>query len=199
MNTASFVRTTGLLASIGALMGISVNLVKLSISNAVAPPFNIIQILGAVAFGLILIGLFGLRRSGAIGDHSVGHVGIGLAIIGQTLTIPYELFQPHFLYPSLGIAAGLMIGIGMLLVGVAVIQTNEWCTWRKYTPLVYGLYPLVLVFIYPILEILPIFVNGIDQILTIIAFVCWLLLGIALWVESGSNTAQPDQTESQFI
>lgn len=181
MNSRKFERHAGFLVILGAVLGIAVNIARMNTSDS----FSLsIRVGGAFAFLLLLIGLVGFARSGAAGDLSFGRMGIGLALIGQALTIPYELFQPDLLYPALGIAAGLLIGIGMLLSGVAVLQANQWQTWRKFTPIIYGLYPLVLVFIYPLLESLALWSESGNQVLTIMALACWLPLGLAMQAEA---------------
>ncbi len=94
---------------------------------------------------------------------------------------------------SLGILSGLLVGLGMLPVGIAVLRQELWRGWRRSTPLLVGLCPLLMVFAYPLLESSKVLYSGdgrsLDLGLTAFWFLCWIPLGIAIWVEAGQKQA----------
>ncbi|MGH3087954.1 MAG: hypothetical protein ACRDSJ_11630 [Rubrobacteraceae bacterium] len=68
----------------------------------------------------------------------------------------------------------MITAVGMTLVGIAVLRARRWVGWRRFIPLLVGLYPFVamfpLVFIMSEPSYLSIAVWGIP----------WLLLGYAI-------------------
>jgi hypothetical protein len=69
-------------------------------------------------------------------------------------------------------------GLGMLLVGYASIKATIWTGWKRYTPLIAGLFPFV--FMFPLR-----FLTG-ARPAAVIGFwgFAWILLGIASWLRS---------------
>ena len=184
-----FVRKAGLLTILGSVLGIAINIGELTaLSDTTSTAFLLAQIVLAFAFGMMIVGLIGMARSGAIGNSHIGEIGLKAALIGQTLAIPSQFIQ-HIEYDiatALGILAGVILGVGMLLVGISVIQAQVWSVWRRYTPLLYGLCPLFMIPTYPLLIQLPMFDSGSDQSFTVITLAFWLLFGIALFNETDS-------------
>jgi hypothetical protein len=182
-----FVRNAGLLTIFGSTLGIVINTGELTVlTDTSSIGYLVAQVLLALAYGTVIIGLIGLARSGAIGGSASGAFGLKAALGGQALVIPSQFIQhiDYDLSSALGILAGLILGFGMLLVGVSVIQAQIWSAWRKYIPLFYGLYPLLMVSTYPLLIRIPAFSSDSDQLFAVITLALWVLFGIALFNES---------------
>ena len=130
---------------------------------------------------LLLIGVVGLAWSGATGAGRLGRVGLWLALLGRTSFLLGELRsfaqgKDDDLLVPLG---ALVTGLGMLLVGVAVVRAQRWVGWHRMIPLLTGLYPFVAMF--PIIAI-----TGEPSALMIALWgLLWLPLGLALYVEAG--------------
>lgn len=199
MKNTSFVRNTGLVTVIGALVGLGLSVARAATNKSGAfqtsGNFAFVEILTVLAFSSLLIGAVGLARSGAAGFSLLGKIGFGLALPGLTMATLFELSAGLQNEPAdmLGILAGLLAGLGMLLVGIAIVQAQHWQGWRRYAPLFVGLYPLAMVFAYPLMESNPALTAGgsqdLDLVLTALWFICWLPLGIALWIEASQRQA----------
>lgn len=104
-------------------------------------------------FGLVA-GLYGLWRSGAVGTGRLGRWGAFGAIVGMGLLTGAELVAisgSDSAYPSArtdmigslyGIAS-MLIGVTLIMAGIAVIRTGRWQGWRRVVPLVLGVYVFV--------------------------------------------------------
>jgi len=69
-------------------------------------------------------------------------------------------------------------GLGMILVGYASIKAAIWTDWKRYTPLIAGLFPFV--FMFPLR-----FLTGARPAAVIGLWgFAWILLGIASWLRS---------------
>ena len=188
MTNAKFVQNTGILTIVGAVLGIAVMLGylgDLSMLRSTTGFGLLARILGAIAFTLLLAGIVGVWRSGAVDTNpALAKAGFGLSIVGQVMIIIFMLIRSDML----AIVAGLTLGLGMLLLGIAVLQGDAWESWRKFVPLIYGLSPLVSIFIYPLFESLG--PRMPDVLLSAINLVIWLFLGIALWIEGSRLSAE---------
>lgn len=118
--------------------------------------FVAVSLLWAVAHGLVIVGLLGLRRSGVAGPARSAAVGFGLAVAGTALLFGAEFASLAFAGqqvnntgPGLaGVAFGLgtlLSGIGLLVAGRAVLQARRWDDWRRFTLLAAGGWTVVLV------------------------------------------------------
>ena len=177
MKSSSFVRWSGLCLILAGLMQLVIG--PLQQISPVAPPsldFSIRNGLIAVTHALVLVGVIGLARSGAAGDGWLGKVGLGLAIIMGALFIPAELSiqvnQP--LGATLDGICAMGLGLGMILAGVAVLRAGRWQGWWRSIPLLFGLYPFLLIMPF-------IFLTGTPNFVAIGGWgVLSLLLGVAL-------------------
>jgi hypothetical protein len=148
MKSSSVVRWSGPCLIIAGLMQLVIG--PLQQVSPVAPPsldFSIRNGLIAVTHALVLVGVIGLARSGAAGDAWLGKIGLGLAIIAGALFIPAELSiqvnQP--LGATLDGICAMGLGLGMILAGAAVLRAGRWQGWRRFIPLLFGLYPFLLI------------------------------------------------------
>ncbi|MGB3716845.1 MAG: hypothetical protein WA996_20695, partial [Candidatus Promineifilaceae bacterium] len=152
MESTNTVRNAGLITVVGALIGVGVSIARATeMSLPVSGTVSLEEILTVIGFVTLFFGAAGLARSGAAGDSSAGRIGFGAVFMGLILATLYELALIFQSEPSEvpGILSGLLVGVGMLIVGIAVLQSQRWHSWRRFTPLLIGLYPLLMVFTYP--------------------------------------------------
>lgn len=149
----------GMLCLIGAIIGVVSALVTAFIPPAVSldrysypytpSGFVIAQLVFLLNHLLLLGGIIGLARSGAAGGSVVGRVGSGIATAGMVVLSLCEVRALTLLnvaYPSpptdlldvfFGIAS-MLIGLGLVIAGVAVVRTRTWTGWQRFTPLACG-------------------------------------------------------------
>jgi uncharacterized membrane protein len=155
----------------------------------VEPPsldFSIRNGLIALTHALVLVGIIGLARSGAAGDGWLGKIGLGLAIIMGALFIPAELsIQVNLpLGSTLDGICSMGLGLGMILTGIAVLRAGRWQGWTRFIPLLFGLYPFLLIMPY-------VFLTGAPNFVAIGGWgVFSLLLGVALRAEDAVAARQ---------
>jgi hypothetical protein len=130
---------------------------------------------------LLLSGVVGLARSGATGAGWLGRIGLGIALVGRTAFVLAELH--NFAKgaddsPLLPLGA-LVTGLGMVLVGLAVLRARRWAGWHRPIPLLAGLYPFGAMF--PILAA----TGQPPEPLIALWGALWFLLGLALHAEAG--------------
>lgn len=143
--------------------------------------FGLRNTLVAIAQLLLMTGLIGLWREGATGGSRLGRIGLAAAVGASGLLVVAELVDLYLTAaaaePIYGVATPLL-GVGMVLVGVAALKARRWTSWRRFAPLICGLYVLVV--------LLPAFaISGGPNFLALTVFnVCWLALGVALWASA---------------
>lgn len=197
--TSRFVRTAALCCIIGsltALVGAAITAVLRSgdPSTAVSSPytptlFSVTQIIWAVSYALILVGIVGVALTDAVGSSRIGKIGLWTAIAGQAALVVGNLGYAFFATANRGDApiifldtlmgvGSVVTGLGMLVAGIVVLAAGRWQRWHRFIPLLCGLFVFVLLLPVLILE------------LTIIEWplagwaACFLLLGIALYQQS---------------
>lgn len=132
----------------------------------------------AVAYLLLIGGVIGLARSGAAGNGWPGRIGLAAAGLGWlTWAAAQFVLQIDFTLAEIVLfpVGSILIGLGMILAGVAVLRARRWRGWQRGVPLLCGLYlvPLTLV-LFAIL--------GGPSFLVLAGYgLCWLALGAALW------------------
>lgn len=189
--SSSFVKTAGLWCLIGAVIGALGGLVTGFIPPAVSfdlysypytpSGFRVAQIVFALNHVLLLVGLIGLARSGAVGSSLLGRIGLwvsGIGLVALTLcelgamtlaTSPYPGPGTDLMDTLYGVAS-ILIGVGFLLTGIAVITTRRWIGWQRYVTLICG----VAVFVIVIPGVFGPFLAG------RLALVVWMVLFMAL-------------------
>lgn len=150
------------------------------------PGYALRTTLIAAAYLLLLGGVIGLARSGAAGDGWLGRIGLPMAGLGWLASaIAQIVLQIDFTLAETVIfpAATVLLGLGMLLAGAAVLRARCWHGWHRIVPLLCGLYPFVVIF--------PVFAAlGGPSFLALAGFgLCWLALGIALWTSAAASTS----------
>jgi hypothetical protein len=80
--------------------------------------------------------------------------------------------------------AGALLGAaGMVVTGIAVVRARRWTGWRRYAPLIVGLYPFVAMFGFVI-------VTGGPNLFAVVGWsLPWILVGVAARIEAGLREA----------
>lgn len=140
--------------------------------------------LNAASHLLLLLGVFGLARSGAAGTTRWARGGLVLAAAGLavlTLAEFVAMVSPPTAVPMY-FAASLAIAAGMIVAGIGVARANRWAGWRRFTPLASGLFvPLVLFPAFGLPGYAPHYAIALWG-------GCWLLLGLSLLGECNSHS-----------
>jgi hypothetical protein len=213
VDTTGFVRSAGLLTIIAAVAGGGMEFILAithpAILNLGFRPANILEgIAGGAVIFITLIGIAGLMRSNAVGNGRLGKIGfsvtllsfplLGMVAVSEGLNsmnlhglvrLMERSNDPNgtglLLYP-------LLFGLsGLLLAGIAVLRARRWRGWRRYIPLLIGLYPVLsIMLLYPALlpSVANISYSGRNELghwLGALFFLAWLALGIALRRERG--------------
>ena len=163
---SEIVRTAGRLCLAGAIIGVTGGLVTAFIEPAVAsdrysyPYTPSGHVLAELTFilnhVLLLIGVLGIARSGAAGRGRLGRVGLWTSMVGLvalTLCEAGSTALADSAYPTprtdaLGMGYGvasILIGVGLVLAGVAVARPRHWTGWARYIVLLCGVAVFVLV------------------------------------------------------
>ncbi len=162
----NFVRTAGQLTVAGALLGVVGGLITGFIPPVVEPSqfsypyspagFLMAQLVFILNHLVLLVGTLGLARSGATGDRTYGRLGVWVSVGGwglltlcevRAMTLAesaYPTAQTDVLDIGFGVAT-ILIGIGLVLVGIAVASAKVWAGWARFTPLVCGIAVFVMV------------------------------------------------------
>lgn len=189
------VRTIGQLSIVAALIGAVGGVVTGLIPAAVDPSqysypytptgFLVAEIVFALNHALLLVGMLGLGRSGAMGDRPLGHIGVWISVVGWGLLTLCEVGSmtlansavPTPRTDALGMGYGVatvLTGVGLILAGVAVARQGAWTGWARFVTLACG----IAVFIIVIPGVIGPFLSG------RLALTVWMLmlgaLGLAL-------------------
>jgi hypothetical protein len=189
MANISLVRSAGLLCVIGGLLQLVLGTEEAFFpTQPSSPEFIFENVLVTISHVLVFIGVLGLACSGAAGDGWLAKIGLGIALLGSFLVIPSEIIllvdRLFALGKTLLPICALLMGLGMLLAGIAVLRTRHWLGWHQYTPLICGLYVFVVLF--PAFAIAFAIAEGVGFLALGGWGVCWLLLGAALRAEAGA-------------
>jgi hypothetical protein len=118
--------------------------------------FVAFSIFSSCLHALVAIGIVAFGRSGAAGRSRAATSGVALAVAGTVLLLVGELASipirnAETSDTSAGIVGGGIFGIagtlstiGFLVLGWATLRANVWHDWRRYTPLVVGIWLIVM-------------------------------------------------------
>lgn len=92
---------------------------------------------------MVLAGVAALAATQAAGSGWLPRVGLPIAGLGWALTAVAELtvWVNYPLAKSVFAVADPLIGLGMILTGIAVLRAGHWHGWRRFAPLACGLAP----------------------------------------------------------
>lgn len=156
--------------------------------------FRVTEVIWTVSHVLTFVGTLGLARSGAVGTSRAGQIGVRIALVGMALIAVIELAFAFFatetveatpavvLDSAIGMAT-ILAAVGFVIAGSATLRTRRWHGWRRFTPLLCGLF--VLVAFLPVIAIQP------DLFLWPVAgwSACFVLLGLALYRQAQDDAA----------
>lgn len=149
------------------------------------PGFTLRTTVIAVAYVMLLMTVLALAESGMAGRGTVARYGLAVAGFGWALSAAAQWMlqadvdlAEQVLFPIATIA----IGAGMVAAGIGVVRSGRWRGWRRWVPLLCGLYPFVVVF--------PVFAAvGEPNFLVLSGWgACWLGLALALLGSGGRST-----------
>jgi len=97
-----------------------------------------------VALAAVAVGILGISWGGGVSGR-VGKTGVWLFALGHVLIILggiMALFagsddSPIFIVFPIG---ALMMDVGALITGIAVVTVGRWSGWQRYMPLIYAVY-----------------------------------------------------------
>jgi hypothetical protein len=126
---------------VGCIMGIWAN-ANPTLTLQTSQAFVFAQITYVFMDSAFLVSVIALALSGLAGNRGLAKTGLSLALVGRAVSVIGEvmmLIQFDLGKVLLSIVT-MVIGIGMLLVGIAVMREAVWQGWGKFTPLLCGLY-----------------------------------------------------------
>ena len=170
------IRIAGVLCTVGGIGWVANAL----LTDVISPPNNsgafvITEVLWIVIQLLLLVGVVALALSGVVSGW-FGGIALGLALLGRADFVLAEIHSLILGEESVLLPLGALItAVGMTLVGITVLRARRWRGWPRFTPLLVGVYPFVVMF--PL-----IFITNEPNILAIGGWgLTWLLLGYAMW------------------
>jgi hypothetical protein len=203
---SSFVKTAGLLCLVGALIGVISGLVTAFIPPAVSSDwysypytptgFRVAELVFILNHLLLLVGILGLARSSAASSGLLGRVGVWISVVGMaTLTLcevgamslatsPYPSPRTDFMDMSFGVAS-ILIGVGLVLAGVAVVRAREWAGWQRFVALICG----IAVFVIVIPGVFGSFLAG--RLVLVVWMLMFAALGWALYTQARVPEVEP--------
>jgi hypothetical protein len=169
------VRTAGALCAVGGAGWLVTGLLSSAVSRPHSVAYALMQVPWTIVQVLLLVGVLGLAFSGATSGW-LGGIGLGIALLGRVVFVLAEIHSSILVDESILQPVGALItAVGMTLVGIAVLRTGRWGGWQRFTPLLVGVYPFVVMFPFVI-------VTGEPNIVAISGWgLPWFLLGYAIW------------------
>lgn len=115
-----------------------------------------VSVVYAVLHGLVAVGLQGFGQSGATGPSRAARRGVALAVAGTVLLIIAELASIPIRDAEMSDTGAAIVGatfglgtlvsaIGLLIAGKATLDAGVWLGWRRFVPLLTGIWALALV------------------------------------------------------
>jgi hypothetical protein len=153
--------------------------------------FVAFSIFSAVLHGLVVAGLVAFGRSGVAGRSRAATSGVALAVTGTVLLLVGELASIPIRDAELDDTSTALVGaifgvasvlsaIGILLIGRATLRAGVWEGWRRFTPLVTGIWTSILVAV----ALTPAIHGGVG-----VYGLCLLAMAIALYTQPGPTPA----------
>ena len=153
MQNTSRPRKAGIIGMAGAVLWAIVNVLEVSFDlyppDGSGPLYVTNQILAILALGAVAWGILGIMWGGGVSGRfgkivvwvfSIGHV---LIMIGGIMALIVRADDtPLFLVFPIG---ALMMDLGALLTGIAVIKDKRWDGWQRFMPLIYAIYLWVVI------------------------------------------------------
>lgn len=168
---------------VGAVVGVATSTFYPQLADRTSATFGASGAVLTVAHVVFLLGIVGLARTGAAGTGWLARIAYAVLLLGLAaqavaegiLRVNFDLGNAIF-----GIASPAM-ALGFVLLGIVVIRARAWTGWRRFTPLLCGVYvPVVLI---------PAFIlaGGVSFPAITVWQLCFLLLGAAMWADATTN------------
>lgn len=189
--TLDLIRFLGLACLVGGLLWLVLNLTE-AFGVSLDPPI-IKGLMGVVLLVGLTGGPLGLLSLRAVGSGRTGRVGMAgtiVTLLGLLSDLTGQVLQSIFGFATqeIGIfyaAGALLVGLGTLLLGIAVILARRLSGWRRFAPLSVGFYYAAMIPFQIVFFIGP---NGAPSS-TLLAFwgLTWALLGYAIFSEASGK------------
>lgn len=168
------VRIAGALCAVGGAGWLVTGLLSSAISRPHSVAYSLMQVPWLIVQLLLLVGVVGLVFSGVMSGW-LGGIALGIALLGRVVFVLAEIHASILVEDSILQPLGAVItAVGMTLVGIAVLRTRRWGGWHRFTPLLVGVYPFLVMF--PL-----VIATGEPNILAISGWgLPWFLLGYAM-------------------
>lgn len=171
------VRAAGVLCAVGGVGFVVTTLLALVISQPHTVAFSLMEVPWIIVELLLLGGVVGLAFSGVVSGW-FGMIALGVALLGRVVFVLSEIHSlilgddSTFLLPL----GAVVTAVGMTLVGIAVLlRPRRWVGWQRFTPLLVGIYPFLVMFPFLI-------ITGEPNEVAIAGWgLAWFLLGYAMW------------------
>lgn len=169
------VRTAGVLCAVGGAGWLAIGFVSEVILQPTGTGYAASQMVWILVQTLLLVGVIGLALSGAASGRFAA-VALSIALLGRVDFVAAEFHSLIIGEESILLPIGAMVtAVGMTLVGIAVLRAGRWEGWRRFAPLLVGLYPFVAMFPFILITDEP------SMVAISLWGLPWLLLGYALW------------------
>jgi hypothetical protein len=132
-----------------------------------------------------LAAIVGLALCGAAGTGLLAKFGLGVAGLGELMLAVAEVITESATGTSdaLFAIAPNLVGLGLILTGVAVIRAGRWTGWRRYVTLALGIY------VFAVLTPVIIAAGGPPAVPAVGALAVWEVLWALIAVAVLSETA----------
>ena len=170
------IRIAGVLCTLGGVGWVANTLLTFVISPSNnSEAFVITEVLWMIIQLVLLVGVVGLALSGVVSGW-FGGIALGIALLGRADFVLAEIHSLMLGEESVLLPLGALItAVGMTLVGIAVLRARRWGGWQRFSPLLVGVYPFVVMFPF-------IFITDEPNVLAIAGWgLTWCLLGYAMW------------------
>ncbi len=169
------VRIAGTLCAVGGAGWLVTGLLSSAISRPHTVAYALMQVPWLIVQVLLLVGVVGLAFWGVTSGW-LGTIALGIALLGRVVFVLAEIHASILVDDSILQPLGAVItAVGMTLVGIAVLRRRRCGGWQRFTPLVVGVYPFLVMFPFVIVTDEP-------NILAISGWgLAWFLLGYAMW------------------
>ena len=149
--------------------------------------FVAFSVFSAGLHALVAVGILAFGRSGAAGRSRAASRGVALAVAGTALLLVGEFASIPIRQAEIDDTSAAIVGavfgvasvlsaIGFLVLGRATLRAGVWHDWRRYTPLVTGIWTSVITILGPAL---PKALHGMVGVYGL----CLLAMAIALYTD----------------
>lgn len=195
MQNKALARRLGIVGMIGGLLWVIANILEVNFDlyppNGSGPLYVTNQILALVSLIAIAGGYLGIIWGGGVmgrfGKTAVWFfvIGNGLIVVGGLLALILRADDsPIFLVFPIG---ALLMDLGALGTGIAVVRAKQWDGWQRWMPLVYAAYLFLAIEIPFIMGVFG--EGGPVGLVEVIQDFGLFMVGLAVYTAAGLETA----------